>query len=165
MAVDNGWVFSAKRLYFWNLVAWAFATGILLLKPLLDYLFHYDFIEFSLPTYLTMFAALPGILYFYLLSRKLSSGDLPLAHQTFEKIMKVQTPTGLAALGGAILGVIPFLVNFIGIFTIMGDEETLFGHVWLNLNMMLPWVSLYGFVASYFIARNVNKARIQTLKV
>lgn len=163
MSTRDNWIESAKLLYKWNFFAWCLATGILALKPLLDLLFRAEFIDHPIRPLILMGAAFPGVFIFYRQSQKLNASDLSKSNQIFKKIMKLQSPTGIAGLSGAVLGLVPFLVNFIGIFTIMGDDENFFSHLWLNLNLMLPWVSLYGFVTTYIIALRINARRKKSL--
>lgn len=164
MSKGNNWIQSTKLLYKWSFFAWCGATAMLVVKPILDLLFRAQFIEFPAQPLILMGAAFPGVFHFYRQSKKLDSNDLPNSNTVFEKLMKLQNPTGIAALVGAVLGLIPFLVNFIGMFTILGEGENQLSHIWLNLNLMLPWVSLYGFVTTYIIALRINARRKRALE-
>jgi predicted ferric reductase len=159
MEQNKNWVNSVKSLYLWNLIAWSLATLILASKPIIDTLAKSDWVENPLQSLVYMALAFPGTLYFFLQSRKLEPSEINKSHDIFDRIMRVHTPTGIAGLAGAVLGLLPFLANILGPFSASEDLGTWLDIIWLNVGLLVPWVSLYGFVTFYVIAAVINKRR------
>ena len=158
MSKEVGWVASVKKLYFVSLIAWGIGVAVLLGGSLLQLVLQPGYWDFPVMALVTMSAALPGLLFFYLLSKRMDESDLAASGVLFERIMRLQTPTGIVALIGGVLGALPFLVNVLGVFTLsVGDGAFL-----MNLGLIVPWISLYGFIATYLIAVSLNKKRKQT---
>jgi len=153
---NNSWIEAARWLYLCNFTAWVFATGLLIIKPFLDMNTGGYGIVLPVPPLVWMFLAGPGVVYFFIQSRKLEASKPEQAEKTFDRIWSVQKPTGIAGLVGAIVGFLPFSVNFFGLLSNPGA-------LWYNLDLILPWVSLYGFVATYWIARVINLQRRKNL--
>ena len=159
MTKKLAWIDQAKHLYFWSFIGWLSVTLLVLVNILSGLLSENQegvVLQLAQPTntlYL-MLAAGPGIVYFYLQSRKLDTSKSEESSVIYGKIMVIQLPTGWIATAGAFLGLIPFLVNFMGIFTIG------FENLWINVPLIFPWVSLYGFVATFIISLRLNKRRV-----
>lgn len=159
MELNNKWVESIKSIYLWNLIAWSAATLILVLKPIIDTLVKSDFIDNPVQALIYMALAFPGTLYFFLQARKLNAADQVQAEATFDRIMKVHNPAGIAGIVGAVLGLLPFLVNVTSPFMNAGVEASALELFWMNANLLLPWISLYGFVTFYVVAAVINRKR------
>ena len=161
------WARQAYRLYLGSLIAWAVGFGLVLVaqiaasiqsagEPRIDILYS-GF----------MLAALPGLLYFFLSTRKMLRIDEAAAQGTFNRVMVVQHITGVIAMIGAVLGFVPFLVNFVGFFTLpfmfAGEPEMQMASPWSmlaqNAGMFIPWISLYGFVVTYIAALVIDRRR------
>ena len=155
MSNDNSWIESAKTLYKWNFIAWAFATALLLIKPIIDLNTGGFGVPLPFPPLLWMFLASPGVFIFFSLSQKLSTSDPKKSAEVFDRIWRVQNPLGIIGLVGAIVGGLPFFANFSGLVSNLGQ-------LWYNLDLILPWISLYGFVLTYLIAREINRKRKAT---
>lgn len=150
------WAGKVHQLYFVSLIAWAAATLPIVIQALMtvwpeDFYITEPHVAVGL-----MLLALPGLLFFYLQSRKMRNANEAQAHTIFDRIMAVQHLTGVIAVGGAFLGLLPFVINFFGFLDV---SSTSLLDLWINVPMMLPWVSLYGFVATYIIAIGLSKSR------
>lgn len=160
MTKKLAWINQAKRLYLWSFIGWLSVTLLVLVNGLMGLLSEnqawagQQLTQPTNPLYL-MLAAGPGIVYFYLQSRKLNTSKPEESSSIYGKIMLLQIPTGWVATAGAFLGLLPFLVNFIGFFTIIGFEN-----LWINVPLIFPWASLYGYVATFIISLRLNKRRI-----
>ena len=161
------WIKQAHRLYLGSLIAWGvgFALAIVAQVAVSIQFDGGPGIQFLYSGF--MLAALPGLLYFYLSSRKMLRTDEAQAQATFARVMIVQHITGVIAMVGAVLGFVPFLVNFVGFFSLpfmfAGDPEMQMASPWSmlaqNAGMFIPWISLYGFVVTYIAALVIDRRR------
>lgn len=158
MSQTQAWIGNAKRLFAASFFAWCFAAGLVLFKVSFESIFGSGFSTIYIQPVLAMFAALPGVFYFYLQSRKMDADSLVEANRIFDKIMKFQKPTAIAAFVGGGIGFLPFLVNFLGFFGLLG--RGVIPVFWANIEMMVPWVSLYGFIAFSIAAMVINRQRL-----
>ena len=148
------WQQQTYQLYLTSMIAWGIATFALCI----------DFFTTGMPTdfyfssplmgILLMVLALPGLSFFLWQSIKLrDESDPRQAQRTFNRIMSMQHPPGIAGMIGGVLGFVPFVINFGSIFTMSPSD------VWINIALLLPWVSLYGFITTYILALVLNKKR------
>ena len=150
MSNKSPWQRQVFHLYRNSLFAWAFGLGLLVIHSAVIFLSIKGPSPFD-QNLIPMLLAAPGLNYFYRTSKKLVHQSDSEAKVTFQKIMKWQNPLGIVALVGAIAGLLPFLVNFFGVLALSAND------IWFNLGLMVPWISLYGFVATYLIARSIAK--------
>ena len=161
-AVVPRWSTNIYRLYLVSFIAWAVGTGVLLIADVLEPSDAELNLMHPFVAVLLMLCGLPGMLYFFLQSRKLRSAEPQRADTIMHRIMVFQHVTGVAAIVGAVLGLLPFLVNVssfvITLFTMTSLADWL---MWLpsGLAFMIPWVSLYGFVATYIVAMVIYRQR------
>lgn len=153
------WIDQSKKLFATSFLAWCLATSLVLVKLVYELIAGFPFPTFILQQLLAMLAALPGVLYFFVQSRKLNVENLVETNLVFDKIMRFQKPTAIAAIVGGVLGFLPFLANFIGFFYLIGDEVALY--LWVNIELLVPWISLYGFITFSSFALALNRQRLR----
>lgn len=142
------WVREAYNLYLWSLIAWAVGFGLSAVVLLVSALGGGFTHPFAPTAVVLMSLALPGLLYFFIASRRMLRKDVNESGLIYEQIMVIQNLTGIIAIIGAVVGAWPF---FAGLSGGLGSID--------NLPMMLPWVSLYGFVVTYICALGINRRR------
>jgi len=166
------WIRNIYRVYVISFIAWAAATAVLLGRLVITKPSEGFDLTSPIASVLFMLCALPGLLYFLLQSRAMQHADLAEANTRMNRVMALQNITGIIAVAGAILGFLPFVVNVLGVVGLLFTEPQVIGDPALgdsinggpaafaaNLGLILPWVSLYGFVATYVAALNINRQR------
>ena len=162
MSLQNHWVSKAKRLFAASFYAWVLATTLVVVRVISEVFFGEGFSFFYVQQVLAMFAALPGVLYFFLQSRKMSEKNLAGANVIFDKIMKFQKPTAILAFVGGGIGLLPFLVNLLGFLGLLVSGALT--DLWANLDLMIPWASLYGFITFSVAALVLNRQRLKPIQ-
>ena len=151
----SDWRKQFQLLYLVSLIAWAVAASVSLANVLTSQ-DHGSYIASPRNLFICMLEALPGILYFFIQSRRLTNADPIKASKIAGQVMIIQHITGAMGVAGAGLGLIPFAINFYG-FLISKPSD-----MWLNVGTMVPWISLYGFVTTYIIAMRINRRRLRS---
>ncbi len=158
------WVRTTHRLYFGSLIAWSVGFALVVVAHVVVLLNFRGGSDVQVIYAGLMLLALPGLLYFYLFTRKMLHTDEAQAQQIFSRVMVVQHVTGIVAMAGAVLGFLPFAANMIGLLTIPFEDPSLpVSDFWptlaSNAGMFIPWISLYGFVVTYIVALVINRRR------
>lgn len=146
---NNRWRRQFFILYVVSIIAWGLGTGLTAFS-----VYSYGGMDYTL---YAMFAALPGLTFFLIQSIRLQKAPELDAQRMAKTLFIVQLVTGAPGAIGAVLGSPIFAINFLGALSSPIQD-------WgMNLWMMAPWVSLYGFMVtflfSFLIYRNRNKVK------
>ena len=150
-STPGSWQKRIYLVYLVSLLAWAAVTAFMLIRFFIDGMKFENYLSSTSSGIGYMFMALPGLAFFFWQSRKLREANLDEAFRILDRIMFIQHLTGIFAMVGGLLGSIPFLVNFFSVLTSTPAD------LWNNLPMMLPWVSLYGFITTYIFALVISR--------
>ena len=150
-ATELTWQKRIYQVYLVSLSAWAAATAVLLVRFFVDGMKFESYLSSTSSGIGYMLMALPGLAYFFWQSKRLRNANSDEAFRILDQFMIIQHITGIIAMAGGLLGSLPFLVNFFGVLTSAPTD------IWNNLPMMLPWVSLYGFITTYIFAWVISR--------
>lgn len=160
------WARKTYVLYLVSLIAWAVGITVATIPAVIMMVTYPSDEGFDVSPFfevILMLCAFPGLLYFFVQSRKFRRFDPETADSTMNNIMTWQNITGVVAIAGAVIGFIPFSVNALGFLSLgLVNGDSIDGGsiaIGPNLVMIVPWVSLYGFVATYICAMVFNRQR------
>jgi hypothetical protein len=143
-----GWLRKLQVIYSVTLAIWAVATGYVAYAES-QVGFGSSFFGSSGVVWLALFA--PGLIYLTVASFRWAAKDAEAAKKSARTIFTVQRATGIPALIGAIVGLVPAAINIPFLFTLAPHDQL------SNAPTMVPWAMVYVYTVTYLLVGSVQR--------
>jgi len=142
------WVRQLQVIYSVTLAIWAAAVSYVTYAEF-QAGFGSSWFGLSGVVWLALFA--PGLMYLTVASFRWAAKDAEAAKKSARTIFALQRATGIPALIGAIVGLVPAAINIPFLFTLAPRDQL------SNAPIMVPWAMVYVFTVTYLLVGSVQR--------